>query len=312
MTEKIIIDTDPGIDDSMAILMALRSPELQVVGLTSVFGNTDSHITAQNALRLVEWEGNAHIPVAQGANIPLVMAPRSHGKLVHGEDGMGGADLPPPRGKLVNRSAAEFIVEMVRAHPGEITLVPIGPLTNIALALRTEPRLAEWVKRVVIMGGAATVQGNASPAAEANIFNDPEAANIVFGAGWDLTMAGLDVTHKTVMSAAYLDALVQVKNPATDLIRQIVPFYQSFFTRFGGFGVGIPTHDPSAVAYLLAPALFRVERMPIWVETRGRCAGQTVPDRRRQWRDVPEINVLLDVNAQGLLDLFRERITRAS
>lgn len=309
MPEKLIIDTDPGVDDTMAILMALRSPELQVVGLTSVFGNTDSDITAQNALRLVELEGNDKIPVAQGSNIPLVMPVRSHGKMVHHEDGMGGANLPPPRGKIIELSAAEFIVETVLAHPGEITLMPIGPLTNIALALRLQPRIAALVKRVVIMGGAATVPGNASPTAEANIHNDPDAAQIVFGAGWDLTMVGLDVTHKTVMSKAYLDALYAVKNPATNLISRIVPFYQQFFARFGGFGDGIPTHDPSATGYLLDPSIFEAKRMPIFVETLGHCAGQTVPDRRHQWQNVPEVNVCLDVDSPRLLDLIRDRLT---
>jgi uridine nucleosidase len=311
MPEKILIDTDPGIDDTMAILLALRSPELQVVGLTSVFGNTDSNITAQNALRIVELEGHAQIPVAQGSGIPLVIAPRSHGKRVHHEDGMGGANLPPPQGKLVPKSAAQFIVDTVLANPGEITLVPIGPLTNVALALRIEPRIAELVKRVVIMGGAATVPGNASPVAEANIHNDPDAAHIVFGAGWDLTMVGLDVTHKTVMTSAYIEDLIRVRNPATDLIRQIVPHYLNFFREFRGFGDGIATHDPSATALLIDPSLFKVERMPIFVETQGHCAGQTVPDRRRQWREVPEINVCLDVDSSRLLEMYRERITRA-
>lgn len=310
MTEKILIDTDPGIDDSMAILLALRSPELQVVGLTSVFGNTDAPVTAQNALRLVEWEGNQTIPVAQGSNVPLVIPPRSHGKMVHGVDGMGGADLPLPRSKLVNLSAAELIVSTVLANPGEITLVPIGPLTNIALALRLQPRIAALVKRVALMGGAATVPGNASPVAEANLHNDPEAAQIVFGADWEVTMVGLDVTHKTIMSRAYLTALLRVRNPATDLIRRIVPFYQAFFSKVGGFGDGIPTHDPSAIAYLIDPSLFHVERIPVWVETQGHCAGQTVPDRRRQWQDVPEIQVCLEVDSNRLLELFRERITK--
>ncbi len=293
----------------MAILMALRSPELQVVGLTSVFGNTDSDIAAQNALRLIELERNDHIPVAQGAGIPLVIPPRSRGKMVHGDDGMGDTRLAPPRGKPFDKPAAQFIVETILAHPGEITLVPIGPLTNIALALRLEPRIATLVKQVVIMGGAATVPGNASPVAEANIHNDPEAAQIVFGAGWDLTMVGLDVTHKTIMSSAFIADLTRVHNPATDLIRRIVPFYQNFFARFSGFGVGIPTHDPSAIAYLLDPSLFHVERLPVLVETHGHCAGQTVPDRRRQWQDVPEVNVCLDVDSPRLLDLFWARLT---
>lgn len=309
MPEKILIDTDPGVDDTMAIFFALNSPELEIVGLTSVFGNTDSDVAAQNALRLIEWGGAPNIPVAQGAAIPLVIPPRSHGKMVHHADGMGGANLPLPRGKLLAQSAAEFIVEKVRAVPGEITLMPIGPLTNIALALRIEPRLPLLAKRVVIMGGAATVPGNASPVAEANIHNDPEAAHIVFGADWDFTMVGLDVTHNTVMSQEYLDALLQVENPATDLIRRIVPFYQSFFSRFGGFGGGIPMHDPSTVAYLIDPSLFRVERMPVWVETHGMCAGQTVADRRHQWHNVPEIKVCLQADTKRLLDLFYARIT---
>lgn len=310
MPEKILIDTDPGVDDTMAILMALHSPELQVVGLTSVFGNTDSHITAQNALRIVELEGNDRIPVAQGSNIPLVIPVRSHGKTVHHEDGMGGANLAPPHGKIIEQSAAEFIVETVMANPGEITLMPLGPLTNIALALRLQPRIASLVKRVVIMGGAATVPGNASPTAEANIHNDPDAAHIVFGAGWDLTMVGLDVTHKTVMSKQYLEELYAVKKPVTNLLSRIVPFYQQFFNRYGGFGGGIPVHDPSATGYLLDASIFETKRMPIFVETLGHCAGQTVYDHHRQWHNVPEVNVCIGVDSPRLLDLIRGRLVR--
>jgi len=151
MTRKILIDTDPGIDDTMAILFALRSPELEVVGLTTVFGNTDVEYTAQNALRLVELEGNDHIPVAQGAGRPLILPLRSLGKLVHGQDGMGNANLPPPKGRLASQHAAQFIVETVLANPGEITLVPVGPLTNLALALRLDARIAGLVNKVVLM-----------------------------------------------------------------------------------------------------------------------------------------------------------------
>ncbi len=228
--------------------------------------------------------------------------------MVHHDDGMGGANLPPPKGKILPRSAAEFIVETVRAAPGEITLVPLGPLTNIALALRIEPRIAEWTKRVVIMGGAATVRGNASPVAEANIHNDPDAAHIVFGAGWDLTMVGLDVTHDTVMSNEFLASLTAANTPAAELIGRVVPFYQAFFGKFGGFGNGIPTHDPSAIAYLIDPSLFRAERMLVWVETQGLCAGQTVGDVRRQWKHAPEVNVCLEVDDARLLDLFYARV----
>jgi uridine nucleosidase len=310
MPQKIIIDTDPGVDDSMAILFALRSPELEVVGLTTVFGNTDVEVCAQNALRLVELEGHGHIPVAQGAGVPLSIPPRSHGKMVHGADGMGNTNPPPPQGKLLPIHAAPFIAETVMAHPGEITLVPVGPLTNIALALRLEPRIATAVKEVVIMGGAATVPGNASPVAEANIHNDPEAAAIVFGAGWPLTMVGLDVTTKTLMSKEYLDEIGRTGNKATDLLRRITPFYQEFFDDFYGMGGSIHTHDPSAIACLIDRSLFRIERMPVLVEMQGHCAGQTAPDRKRQWgQDAADINVCLDVDSPRLLALYKERIS---
>ncbi len=311
MTQKIIIDTDPGVDDSMAILFALRSPELEVVGLTTVFGNTDVDVCAQNALRLVELEGHDHIPVAQGAGVPLSMPPRSRGKRVHGDDGMGNTNPPPPKGRLAGVHAAQFIVEMVLAHPGEIALAPVGPLTNIALAVRLEPRIVSLVKEVVIMGGAATVPGNASPVAEANIHNDPQAAAIVFSAGWPLTMVGLDVTMKTIMTKEYLANLSRAGNKATELIGRIPPFYQAFFDKNYGMGGSIHTHDPSAIACLIDRSLFRIERMPVFVETEGHCAGQTVPDRRRQWGDAAtEIDVCLEVDSARLLAMYKERITK--
>jgi uridine nucleosidase len=309
MGTKILIDTDPGIDDSMATLFALRSPEFEIVGMTSVFGNTDADITAQNALRLREVEGNDHIPVAQGAGVPLLIALRSSGKLVHGEDGMGRTNPPPPQGKIIPTPAAQFIVETVLAQPGEITLVLLGPLTNIALALRLESRLSHLVKEVVLMGGSIG-RGNVTPVASANIFNDPDAAHIVFGAGWPLTMVGLNVTTKTVMSKAYLDELARAGNLATAFIARIVPHYQQWYEKVEHMGGGIPTHDPSAIAYLVERSLFHIERLPVYVETQGRCAGQTVADPRRQWQGVPEINVCMDVDSPRLLELYKERMTR--
>ncbi len=309
MPKKILIDTDPGVDDAMAILFALRSPELEVLGLSAVFGNTDVDITAQNALRLVELEGHDHIPVAQGAARPLVNPIRDKGQHVHGVDGMGGTNPPPPKGSLQPLTAAELIVETARKHPGELVLVPVGPLTNIALALRLEPRLAECVKEVVIMCGAAFVPGNASPVGEANIYNDPHAAAIVFNASWKLTMLGLDVTMKTVMTPAYLESLYQAGNPATTLISRILPFYQAYHDQIYGMGGAIHTHDPSAIAYLIDPSLYRAQEMPVYIETEGRCAGQTVPDPRNQWGDCPLINVCLDVDAPAVLELYRERLT---
>ena len=260
MARKIIIDTDPGIDDTMAILFALRSPELEVIGLTAVFGNTCVEDTAQNALRLVELEGHDSIPVTQGAGRPMVMAPHGLGTFVHGMDGMGETNLPAPKGKLRPEHAASFIVETILANPGQITLVPIGPLTNIGMALRLEPKIAGMVKEVVIMGGSVYAHGNATPVAEANISNDPHAAQIVFSAEWPITMVGLDVTTKTIMTPAYLAELAKAKNKATDLITRILPVYQRFHDQFYGLKGSVHTHDPSAIAYMVDPGLFQFQR----------------------------------------------------
>jgi uridine nucleosidase len=203
MPKKIIIDTDPGVDDTIAICVALRSPEVQVIGLTSVFGNAPGEVTAQNALRLVELEGHGDIPVARGSDVPLVFPLERLGTWVHGEDGMGNTHPPAPRGKLVDQTAAEFIIDTVRANPGEVTLVPVGPLTNLGLALRLDPGIAGLVKEVVIMGGAVACPGNMTPVAEANIYHDPHAADMVMAAGWPLTIVGLDVTHKTMMTTQF-------------------------------------------------------------------------------------------------------------
>jgi uridine nucleosidase len=309
MPRKILIDTDPGVDDAMAILFALRSPELEVLGLTAVFGNAHIDTAALNALRLVELEGNGEIPVAKGAARPLFIPPRGVGDFVHGKDGFGDSYLPLPSGQLLDIPAAQFIVETVTRYPHEVTLVPVGPLTNIALALRLEPKIVDLVSQVVLMGGAAYVPGNASPVAEANIVNDPHAAAIVFGAGWPLTMVGLDVTMKCVMTKKYLQVLGETGNPATDLIKCILPFYQDYHDQVYGMDGDIHTHDPSAIAYLLNPGLFQTESIPVFVETEGHCAGQTVPDMGKTWLDSPLTNVCLDVYAPGLLDLYWERLT---
>jgi len=200
MTRKIIIDTDPGIDDTMAIMLALKSPELELLGLTTIYGNVNCSQSTINALKILEVAGRSNIPVAKGSDVPLVIEPHHHATFVHGDDGMGNTHLSLPASKALDISAAQFIVEMIMKNPDEITLVPIGPLTNIALALRIEPKIAKLVKEVVIMGGAATVRGNVTPVAEANIWQDPHAASIVFSAGWPLTMLGLDVTTKVIQT----------------------------------------------------------------------------------------------------------------
>ena len=279
MAQKIIIDTDPGIDDAMAILAALHSPELEVLGLTTVFGNTEVELCSLNALRLVELEGNDHIPVAQGCGQPMVHDIISFSAGVHGKDGFGNTNLPLPHGKLDPRHAAQFIIDTVMANPHEVILAPLGPLTNIAMAYRLEPRIASLVKEVVLMGGCAFALGNISATAEANIYHDPHAAEVVFAAPWKVTMIGLDVTTKIVMGPEYFKNLYAAGNPAVRLLEKIQPCYQAFHEQIYGMKGAIHTHDPAVIAYLLAPELFRCEAMPVYVVTEGLCLGKTIADK---------------------------------
>ena len=313
MAQKIIIDTDPGIDDAMAIFFALQSPELEVLGLTAVFGNGGVANTASNAIRILETAGRGDIPVAAGADNPLVMENLSSGGTsVHGLDGLGNAGdrLPQPKGRPISQNAASFIVEAVMANPGEIMLVPIGPLTNLAMALRLEPRIANAAKGVVLMGGSAFAGGNASAAAEANIRNDPHSADIVFSAGWPIVMAGWDVNNQFRMKPSYLDKLCALGNPATSFIEQIYPCLQDFL-QLPDQAIDVP--DLLAVAYIVDPTLFTAKRYPVYVETEGRSAGMTVVDQRpnaikRNETDDPLIDILLDVDADRLKALFLERL----
>jgi purine nucleosidase len=310
--KRVLFDTDPGIDDSMAILLAFSSPEIEVVGLSTVFGNTGVDVTTANALRLVELAGHPEIPVAAGANKPLLRPNTSRGHLVHGKNGLGEAEMPEPKGKPDPRRAPQLIIDTIMANPGEITLVPLGPLTNVALAVATEPRIAENVREVVLMGGAATVPGNVSPVAEANIRNDPEAAHIVFHAGWPITMIGLDVTMKSVMSEEYLDELREADRPFTDFIHAITKHYLNFY-REHGFSEGMPVHDSSALAYVIDPTLFTTKHAYVDVDHMSQHHhGQTVADWRGQRGVDPNVNVAIDVDNDRFLDLYRRRLTGAA
>ncbi|MEM7014018.1 MAG: nucleoside hydrolase, partial [Verrucomicrobiota bacterium] len=275
---KIIIDTDPGVDDAMAILFALRCPELEVIGLTTVFGNVDVDLATENALRLVEFEDlGQQLPVARGAEDPLEIPFRGPADFVHGADGLGDIDHPKPSLKPIATTAAEFIVESIMSHPGEVTLVPIGPLTNLALALELEPKIASYVDEVVMMGGAAKTSGNVSPVAEANIHCDPHAADKVFTTDWPVTMIGLDVTTKVITDEAFLTRLRDSR--AGDFIFRISRFYQAFHEKVYDLS-GLHTHDPSAIAYLIRPEFFKTATGAIRVPTDGLAMGQTIWDER--------------------------------
>ncbi|MCZ7569255.1 MAG: nucleoside hydrolase [Ardenticatenaceae bacterium] len=308
---RIIIDTDPGVDDSMAILFAFCSAEVKIEGITTVFGNTGTAVTTANALRLVELAGHPEVPVARGAEKPLMRPFTGEGWRVHGRNGLGEVQFPEPQGTPDPRRAAQFIADMVMANPGEMTLVPLAPLTNIALAVSLEPRITENVREVVLMGGAANRLGNASPVAEANIRNDPEAAHIVFHAGWPITMVGLDVTRKTVMTPAYLETLCSAHNRFTDFICAIVPHYLNFYRATLGLE-GFHVHDSSALAYVIDPSLFETKVAYVDVEYVSPFhAGLTVADWRGQRGREPNVNVCVDVDSERFLALYRQRLMEA-
>src|SRR5213082_3596005 len=217
---RIILDTDPGIDDALALFLALASPEVQLEAVTTVSGNVDVALTTYNALTLLELAGRTDIPVARGIDRPLIRQP-FNAAFVHGDNGLGGLQLPEPGIQPVAEHAVDVIIEKILAAPGEITLVTIGPLTNIALALRREPRIAQHVREVVIMGGALRVPGNDTPTAEFNIFADPHAAHIVIHGGWPIRLVSLDVTTVTLLRREQVDRLAQNGNPVTRFMRQM-------------------------------------------------------------------------------------------
>lgn len=309
---RLIIDTDPGIDDAMALFAALASPELDVVGLTTVFGNVTVETATRNALTLLDISGRTDIPVARGTAAPLAMDYLGAIPHIHGEDGLGdGGELAAPTGSHVDMSAAEFLC---KEAPGAAILA-IGPLTNLALALRLRPDLDTLVEQVVVMGGNALGPGNATPAAEANMWNDPEAADVVFGARWPVTMVGLDVTHQVVLPGTGIDAVTAPDTPTARLLGRAIPLYRDFLAKVSGLD-GIYLHDPTAVAYLLDPGLFRTERWPLRVETQGFSRGKTWPSlgdtddaAPPAWQGRPLVTVCVDVDAPRVLDLLTARLS---
>jgi purine nucleosidase len=272
MATRIILDCDPGIDDALAITFAHGHPGLELAGITTVAGNVGLAQTTANALAVAEFIGAAGTPVTPGCAGP-VLRPALEAREVHGESGLGGATLPPPVAGPAAGHAIDYIIDTVRAAPGEITLVATGPLTNIALALAREPRLASWVRQFVIMGGSAG-RGNVTPAAEYNIWADPEAAAMVFGGGWTVVQLGLDVTLRTGASAAVLARLRGLGRLGTELLLPALEQYSSV-----GEGPGPPVHDVCAVAWVAQPELFGVVPAAVQVETAGRLtSGMTVTD----------------------------------
>ncbi|MBI4165058.1 MAG: nucleoside hydrolase [Acidobacteria bacterium] len=273
---KVILDVDPGADDAMAILLALNSPELDVRALTVVAGNVVVGQGVENALKMVSLAGRCDIPVARGAEKPLEQK-LTTAEFFHGKNGLGNADLPAAACKVDARPAADLIVELVNRYPREITLVPVGPLTNIALALKKDPSIATKVKKVVLMGGSIA-GGNATAVAEANIYNDPEAALAVFEAGWPLTMVGLNVTERTLFTRAELGQLAKEKGQQARFATAVLTFLVDLAEKLGGEGT--PMHDPLAVGAVIDRTLIVIRDMRVDIETRGEYTrGETVASR---------------------------------
>jgi purine nucleosidase len=314
---KILFDTDPGIDDAMALLMLARDPRAELVGIATVFGNAPVETTTRNALALCERFG-IEVPVARGAARPVVNdAPAGYPEAIHGRDGLGNVGLASAATRREDAlGAPAFISAMARQHAGELTLVAVGPLTNLALALQDDPALVGFVKNVVVMGGAFGVNGhggNVSPVAEANIASDPHAADIVFGAPWPVTLVGLDVTHEVLLSTDYLGALGREGGEEGAFIWQITRCYEDFYNaRTGG---GIFSHDASAVACALDASAFTLRRGPVRVVTHGIAAGQTIQKPHGQhfpateWDAAPAQSVCVGVDAPRLRAEFRACFT---
>jgi inosine-uridine nucleoside N-ribohydrolase len=298
---RILLDCDPGHDDAIALLLALASPELELLGVTTVAGNQTLEKTTANAIRVLEFAGRGEIPVAAGADRPLVREPVVASN-VHGETGLDGPDLPPPRASRVQQHAVDFLAERIRAENGAVTLVPIGPLTNVALLLALHPDARP--ERIVLMGGAIA-EGNVTPAAEFNIWCDPEAAARVLASGIDVTMIGLDITHKALFTAAHVERLEgRVGQMVTELLR----FYGEFHRKVYRFD-GSPIHDAVAVAQVIRPDLIDIEHLNTEIDVESElCRGRTVIDVWRRSGREPNSHVGVDIDADGFLDLLIERL----
>ena len=314
----VIFDTDPGVDDAMALYFALAHPGIELLGITTTFGNVSSTQAAVNALYLLEIAGR-NIPVTQGIATPWVKTPEAPPAHIHGADGLGnlGQRLPVTQ-SLDPRTSAQFIVDMARARPGEITLVAVGPLGNLGLALKLEPHLPQLVREVIVMGGTVLEPGNVSPVAEANIWNDPHAADAVFSAGWKLTMVGLDVTHQLILpTTLFRQIALHHQHRATNTLLHAVEFYANFYSQRhsriaeikGCFG-----HDVLAFIFLVNPDLFVVASGHVSVVTEGLAQSQTLMSRpqdaklSRQKVLLPRTQVCLQLDANAAKSVFSQTL----
>jgi purine nucleosidase len=314
---KVIFDTDPGVDDAMALLFLHNHPDIDLIGITTVFGNAAIETTTRNALFLKrEWGIEAPVARGEGKTYNPMRNPIDWPVMIHGHDGLGNIDVPDTVDLPVDpRPAHHFIIETVKANPGEVTLIAVGRMSNLAYALKEAPEIAGLVKEVIIMGGAFDVPGNITPAAEANIHGDPEAADAVMTAAWKVVVVGLDVTMKTVMTRKRLAELTQRNGKHLKLLSDISQFYIDFYGQHVK-DEGMVVHDSCACIYLVAPELFTTRPGAIRVVAGGIADGQTIqkPDARKfppgNWDDLPSQLACIDIDAEKVMALLDDTLVR--
>jgi len=309
MPKKILFDTDPGIDDACAILLALASPELSLEGLSVVHGNCSLEQGTTNALSVLELTNASHIPVAKGCELPLVQ-PSLLAPETHGDTGLGYAKLPNPRARPIHQHGIDFLIEKIMASPGEITLVAIAPLTNVALAIRKAPHIIEALKEIIIMGGAIRHEGNTTALAEFNTYVDPHAAQIVYHAGIPGTLVPLDVTYQCILTPGDVSRLQRIDSPITKFVTDATRFYMEFHDEFQQIE-GCVINDPLALALTFMPELCTYQELPVDVDLSGGISmGKTVADFYNYGKKPANLKVALSVRARDFIDLFVERIER--
>ena len=310
MIKKIIIDTDPGQDDAVAILLALASPELEILGITTVAGNVPLNLTTKNALIITEMAGREDINVYAGCDSPL-SRPLITAENVHGATGLDGPELINPTKKVKEDHAVDFIIKTLRDHtPNTVTLCPLGPLTNIATAFKKAPDIISKVKQVVLMGGAYFEVGNVTPTAEFNIFVDPEAASYVFNLGLDLVIMPLDVTHKALTTPERIDKFSKLNTKCGTFVAEMTAFFERFDKdKYGTEGA--PLHDPCVIAYLLNPEIFSGRRINVEIETDSELTlGMTVADWWGVTNKEPNALFIGNLNSEKFFDMLTSRISK--
>ena len=309
MATSIILDCDPGHDDAVAMLLAWGSPDIDLIGVTTVFGNQTVEKVTRNALSVAAIAGITGVPFAMGADRPLVREVETAGT-IHGESGLDGPALPDAAFDLDGRHAVQFLIDEIMSRPeGTVTLVPTAALTNIALAARLEPRIVPRVKEVVLMGGGYG-GGNWTAAAEFNILIDPEAAHVVFGAGWPVTMVGLDVTHQALATPAVVEGIASIGTPVSRFVEELMEFFGETYKDQQGFD-SPPVHDPVAVAYVIDPSVLTVRRAPVSIELTGtHTLGMTLADLRAPAPEGTTTSIATAIDAPRFWELVTDAIRR--